>query len=182
MATTLPLQSSNISNTNVAAVDDTVEDTQSQWRLQSKDDGTSRLRNGNSRLRNGNTRLENSGSNAMAMFGNFRFNVVVLTVLVLTILAVNYQPDGHLFRLSDMVTIFLTSTSNAMFKSDNTVKTLGDQVILDSDGTEDSDASPAAQPPHHSPLPITTLPSPIMLKYMMTDEQRPHQKNVHGAR
>ncbi|KAL9253796.1 hypothetical protein AKJ16_DCAP03737 [Drosera capensis] len=92
-------------------------------------------------LRNGNSRLENSGSNAMAMFGNLCFSVVVLAVLVLTVLAVNYQPDGHLFRPSDMITTFFTSTSDAMFKSDNTVKTLEDQVILDSDGTEDSDVS-----------------------------------------
>lgn len=80
-------------------------------------------------LRNGNVHLENLGPNVVKMIGNLCFTVFVLAVLIFTILAATYQPEDPLFQPSDKMTTFFTSTSNATFKSDNTVVKTGEDFI-----------------------------------------------------
>ncbi|GAB2275014.1 hypothetical protein Dimus_009782 [Dionaea muscipula] len=123
-------------------------------------------------LRNGNFRPENLGPNALAMIGNLCFTAFVIGVLIFTVLAATYQPEDPLFQPSDKITTFLTSTSNATFKSDNTVVKTGEDFmapnqteistfinitdvpvvktaeiaeVVETDGTENSDASSGCQ-------------------------------------
>ncbi|XWS36676.1 hypothetical protein CRYUN_Cryun20dG0105700 [Craigia yunnanensis] len=71
----------------------------------------------------GSFRPENLGQNALHMIGNLCFTIFVIGVLVFTIIAATYEPEDPLFHPSTKITTFLTSTSNATFQSDNTVRT-----------------------------------------------------------
>jgi hypothetical protein len=53
----------------------------------------------------------------------------VIGVLVFTIIAATYQPEDPLFHPSTKITTFLTSTSNATFKSDNDVVKTGEDFM-----------------------------------------------------
>ncbi|GAB4855997.1 hypothetical protein Ancab_024636 [Ancistrocladus abbreviatus] len=79
--------------------------------------------------RGGNFRPENLGPNAIAMIGNLCFTIFVIGVLIFTIIAATYEPEDPLFHPSDKITTFLTSTSNATFKTDNTVVKTGEDFI-----------------------------------------------------
>ncbi|KAJ7964670.1 Calcium ion-binding protein [Quillaja saponaria] len=79
--------------------------------------------------RTGSFRLENLGQNAMTMIGNLCFTMFVVGVLIFTIIAVTYEPEDPLFHPSTKITTFLTSTSNATFKSDNTVVKTGEDFM-----------------------------------------------------
>ncbi|KAL6554447.1 hypothetical protein OROMI_020120 [Orobanche minor] len=79
--------------------------------------------------RNGSFRAENLGPNALAMIGNLCFTVFVVGVLVFTIIAATYQPEDPLFHPSSKITNFLTSTSNATFKSDVGVVKTGEDFV-----------------------------------------------------
>lgn len=74
-------------------------------------------------------RPENLGANALALIGNLCFTLFVVGVLVFTIIAATYEPDDPLFHPSTKITTFLTSTSNATFKSDNTVVKTGEDFM-----------------------------------------------------
>ncbi|KAF5746185.1 hypothetical protein HS088_TW06G00352 [Tripterygium wilfordii] len=85
---------------------------------------------GQSRLsRTGSFRPENLGQNALALIGNLCFTFFVLVVLIFTIIAATYEPEDPLFHPSTKITTFLTSTSNATFKSDNTVVKTGEDFM-----------------------------------------------------
>lgn len=79
--------------------------------------------------RHGNFRPENLGPNALAMIGNLCFSMFVLGVLIFTIIAATYKPEDPLFHPSTKITNFLTSTSNATFKSDTTVVKTGEDFM-----------------------------------------------------
>ncbi|XP_068643173.1 uncharacterized protein [Aristolochia californica] len=79
--------------------------------------------------RSGSFRAENLGQNAMAMIGNLCFTLFVLGVLIFTIIAATYQPEDPLFHPSTKLTTFLTSTSNATFRSDETVLKTGEDFM-----------------------------------------------------
>lgn len=79
--------------------------------------------------RTGNFRPENLGQNAMAMIGNVCFSMFVIGVLVFTIIAATYEPEDPLFHPSTRITTFLTSKSNATFKSDDTVVKTGEDFM-----------------------------------------------------
>lgn len=79
--------------------------------------------------RTGSFRPENLGQNALALIGNLCFTVFVLGVLIFTIIAATYQPEDPLFHPTTKITTFLTSTSNATFKSDNTVVRTGEDFM-----------------------------------------------------
>ncbi|KAL5581683.1 hypothetical protein UlMin_014125 [Ulmus minor] len=79
--------------------------------------------------RTGSFRPENLGQNAMAMIGNLCFTLFVVGVLVFTIIAATYEPEDPLFHPTTKITTFLTSTSNATFKSDNTVVKTGEDFM-----------------------------------------------------
>ncbi|GAV68442.1 Arm domain-containing protein, partial [Cephalotus follicularis] len=79
--------------------------------------------------RTGSFRPENLGQNALAMIGNLCFTLFVLGVLIFTIIAATYQPEDPLFHPSTKITTFLTSTSNATFKSDITVVKTGEDFM-----------------------------------------------------
>ncbi|KAF4349149.1 uncharacterized protein LOC115699171 [Cannabis sativa] len=79
--------------------------------------------------RTGSFRPENLGPNAMAMIGNLCFTLFVLGVLIFTIIAATYEPEDPLFHPTTKITTFLTSTSNATFKSDNTVTRTGEDFM-----------------------------------------------------
>ncbi|KAK9284866.1 hypothetical protein L1049_024046 [Liquidambar formosana] len=79
--------------------------------------------------RTGSFRPENLGQNALAMIGNLCFTIFVLGVLIFTIIAATYEPEDPLFHPSTKITNFLTSTSNATFKSDNTVLKTGEDFM-----------------------------------------------------
>lgn len=53
----------------------------------------------------------------------------VLGVLIFTIIAATYEPEDPLFHPSTKITSFLTSTSNATFKSDNSVVKTGEDFM-----------------------------------------------------
>lgn len=80
-------------------------------------------------LRPANFRPENLGQNALSMIGNLCFTIFVVAVLIFTIIAATYEPEDPLFHPSDKITTFLTSTSNATFKSDNTVVKTGEDFM-----------------------------------------------------
>ncbi|XP_031274491.1 uncharacterized protein LOC116132963 [Pistacia vera] len=79
--------------------------------------------------RTGSFRPENLGQNALAMIGNLCFAMFVLGVLIFTIIAATYEPEDPLFHPSTKITTFLTSTSNATFKSDDTVVKTGEDFM-----------------------------------------------------
>ncbi|KAJ4730256.1 Calcium ion-binding protein [Melia azedarach] len=79
--------------------------------------------------RTGSFRPENLGQNALAMIGNLCFTFFVLGVLIFTIIAATYEPEDPLFHPSTKITTFLTSTSNATFKSDDTVVKTGEDFM-----------------------------------------------------
>jgi hypothetical protein len=79
--------------------------------------------------RTGSFRPENLGQNALAMIGNLCFTMFVIGVLIFTIIAATYEPEDPLFHPSTKITTFLTSTSNATFKSDNTVVRTGEDFM-----------------------------------------------------
>ncbi|XP_057505776.1 uncharacterized protein LOC130789068 [Actinidia eriantha] len=74
-------------------------------------------------------RPENLGQNALQMIGNLCFTIFVVGVLVFTIIAATYEPEDPLFHPSTKLTTFLTSTSNATFKSDTTVVKTGEDFM-----------------------------------------------------
>ncbi|GLT94234.1 hypothetical protein SLE2022_119860 [Rubroshorea leprosula] len=84
-------------------------------------------RSGMSRI--GSFRPENLGQHALAMIGNLCFTMFVVGVLVFTIIAATYEPEDPLFHPSDKITNFLTSTSNATFKSDISVVRTGEDFM-----------------------------------------------------
>ncbi|XP_057956655.1 uncharacterized protein LOC131149881 [Malania oleifera] len=79
--------------------------------------------------RTGSFRPENLGQNALAMIGNLCFALFVVGVLIFTIIAATYEPEDPLFHPSTKITTFLTSISNATFKSDNTVVKTGEDFM-----------------------------------------------------
>ncbi|EYU42799.1 hypothetical protein ABFS82_13G006700 [Erythranthe guttata] len=79
--------------------------------------------------RNGSFRAENLGQNALALIGNLCFTMFVVGVLVFTIIAATYQPEDPLFHPSSKMTNFLTSNSNATFKSDTGVVKTGEDFV-----------------------------------------------------
>ncbi|KDP23006.1 hypothetical protein JCGZ_01728 [Jatropha curcas] len=79
--------------------------------------------------RTGSFRPENLGQNALAMIGNLCFTIFVLGVLIFTIIAATYEPEDPLFHPSTKINTFLISTSNATFKSDNTLIRTGEDFI-----------------------------------------------------
>ncbi|KAL0302819.1 UNVERIFIED_CONTAM: hypothetical protein Scaly_3020100 [Sesamum calycinum] len=79
--------------------------------------------------RNGSFRAENLGQNALAMIGNLCFTLFVVGVLVFTIIAATYQPEDPLFHPSSKITTFLTSDSNATFKTDIAVVKTGEDFV-----------------------------------------------------
>lgn len=81
-------------------------------------------------LRTGNFRPENLGQNALAVIGNVCFSMFVIGVLVFTIIAATYEPEDPLFHPSTKITNFLTSKSNATFKSDDTVVKTGEDFMV----------------------------------------------------
>lgn len=79
--------------------------------------------------RGGTFRPENLGQNALAMIGNLCFTLFVLGVLIFTIIAATYEPDDPLFHPSTKITSYLTSNSNATFKSDSTLVRTGEDFM-----------------------------------------------------
>ncbi|XP_057461963.1 uncharacterized protein LOC130752182 [Actinidia eriantha] len=79
--------------------------------------------------RTGSFRPENLGQNALQMIGNLCFTIFVVGVLVFTVIAATYEPEDPLFHPSTKLTTFLTSTSNATFRSDTTVVKTGEDFM-----------------------------------------------------
>lgn len=74
-------------------------------------------------------RPEQLGQNALAKIRNLGFAIFVLGVLIFTIIAATYEPEDPLFHPSTKITTFLTSTSNATFKSDDSVIKTGEDFV-----------------------------------------------------
>ncbi|CDY27873.1 BnaA07g04630D [Brassica napus] len=79
--------------------------------------------------RAGGFRPENLGQNALNLIGNIGFSLFVVGVLVFTIIAATYEPEDPLFHPSDKITTFLTSTSNATLRSDESVVKTGEDFM-----------------------------------------------------
>lgn len=77
----------------------------------------------------GSFRPENLGHHALALIGNLCFSMFVIGVLIFTIIAATYEPEDPLFHPTTKITTFLTSTSNATFKDDNTVVKTGEDFM-----------------------------------------------------
>ncbi|XP_006857730.2 uncharacterized protein LOC18447574 [Amborella trichopoda] len=69
------------------------------------------------------------GHNAMTIITNLCFTVFVVSVLIFTIIAATYQPEDPLFHPSTKITTFLTSKSNATFRSDDSVLRTGEDFV-----------------------------------------------------
>ncbi|KAG5545833.1 hypothetical protein RHGRI_018104 [Rhododendron griersonianum] len=80
-------------------------------------------------LQSGGFRPEQLGQNALAQIRNLGFTIFVLGVLIFTIIAATYEPEDPLFHPSTKITTFLSSTSNATFKSDDTVVKTGEDFM-----------------------------------------------------
>ncbi|CAA0357229.1 hypothetical protein AtNW77_Chr2g0224781 [Arabidopsis thaliana] len=85
---------------------------------------------GRSAIRGGGFRAENLGQNALTLIGNIGFSLFVFGVLIFTIIAATYEPEDPLFHPSDKITTFLTSTSNATLRSDDSVVKTGEDFML----------------------------------------------------
>ncbi|KAJ4962231.1 hypothetical protein NE237_022170 [Protea cynaroides] len=72
---------------------------------------------------------EHWGQNALALVGNLCFTVFVFGVLLFTLIAATYQPEDPLFRPSTKITNFLESTTNATFRSDDSVVKTGEDFM-----------------------------------------------------
>ncbi|XP_047333798.1 uncharacterized protein LOC124937560 [Impatiens glandulifera] len=79
--------------------------------------------------RTGSFRPENLGQDAVKLIGNLCFTIFVVGVLIFTIIAATYEPEDPLFHPSNKLTTFLTSTSNATFRSDDTVVRTGEDFM-----------------------------------------------------
>lgn len=79
--------------------------------------------------RTGGFRPENLGQNALNLMGNIGFSLFVVGVLVFTIIAATYEPEDPLFHPSNKITTFLTSTSNATLKADESVVKTGEDFM-----------------------------------------------------
>lgn len=77
----------------------------------------------------GSFRPENLGHHALSLIGNLCFTMFVIGVLIFTIIAATYEPEDPLFHPTTKMTTFLTSTSNATFKDDNTVVKTGEDFV-----------------------------------------------------
>ncbi|KAK9084578.1 hypothetical protein Sjap_024989 [Stephania japonica] len=80
-------------------------------------------------VRSGSFRVENLGQNALSLITNLCFSAFVLGVLIFTIIAATYEPEDPLFHPSTKLTNFLVSTSNATFKSDESVIKTGEDFV-----------------------------------------------------
>ncbi|KFK24408.1 hypothetical protein AALP_AAs73361U000100 [Arabis alpina] len=79
--------------------------------------------------RTGGFRPENLGQNAVSLIGSIGFSIFVIGVVVFTVIAATYEPEDPLFHPSNKITTFLTSTSNATLKSDDSVVKTGEDFI-----------------------------------------------------
>ncbi|KAK4758910.1 hypothetical protein SAY87_020211 [Trapa incisa] len=77
----------------------------------------------------GSFRPESLGHHALALIGNLCFTMFVIGVLIFTLIAATYEPEDPLFHPTTKITTFLTSTSNATFKDDNTVIKTGEDFM-----------------------------------------------------
>ncbi|KAL0913584.1 hypothetical protein M5K25_017055 [Dendrobium thyrsiflorum] len=87
--------------------------------------------------RSASFRPETLGQNALQLIGNLCFSLFVLGVLAFTIIAATYQPEDPLLHPSTKLTSFLTSKSNATFRSDDSTAHTGDD-FLSPNSTSDS--------------------------------------------
>ncbi|KAK8963824.1 hypothetical protein KSP40_PGU003413 [Platanthera guangdongensis] len=89
--------------------------------------------------RSASFRPENLGQNALQLIGNLCFALFVIGVLAFTIIAATYQPDDPLLHPSSTkLTSFLTSTSNATFRSDDSAAHTGDDFLTANSTSEAS--------------------------------------------
>ncbi|EPS74020.1 hypothetical protein M569_00720, partial [Genlisea aurea] len=79
--------------------------------------------------RNLRWRPENLGQNALKLIGNLFFTFFVIGVLVFTIIAATYEPEDPLFLPSSKLSTFLTSNSQATFKSDVALVKTGEDFV-----------------------------------------------------
>ncbi|MQL94092.1 hypothetical protein Taro_026735 [Colocasia esculenta] len=79
--------------------------------------------------RSGGFSADSLGHDAVRVVGNLCFAIFVIGVLVFTIIAATYQPEDPLLHPSTKITTFLTSTSNATFRSDETAVKTGEDFI-----------------------------------------------------
>lgn len=74
-------------------------------------------------------RADNLGQNAVRLIGNIGFSLFVAGVVIFTVIAATYEPIDPLFHPSDKITTFLTSTSNATLKPDDSVVKTGEDFM-----------------------------------------------------
>ncbi|CAA6670715.1 unnamed protein product [Spirodela intermedia] len=79
--------------------------------------------------RSGSFNADSLGHDTIRLIGNLCFGLFVAGVLVFTIIAATYQPDDPLLHPSDKIATFLTSTSNATFRSDESAIWTGEDFI-----------------------------------------------------
>ncbi|KAJ0970244.1 hypothetical protein J5N97_023121 [Dioscorea zingiberensis] len=89
-------------------------------------------------------RPDTLGHSALHLIGNLCFAIFVLAVLVFTILAATYQPDDPLLHpSSSRLTSFLSSSSNATFRSDLDSAARTGEDFLQPNSTSDPSSEPA---------------------------------------
>ena len=91
--------------------------------------------------RTGTLNADNLGQHALRLIGNVFFGLFVVGVVVFTIIAATYHPEDPLLRPSDKISSFLTSSSNATFRTDKSVVRTGEDFITPVNETTASDSS-----------------------------------------
>ncbi|XP_073012018.1 uncharacterized protein [Typha latifolia] len=91
-------------------------------------------------------RPEILGQTVLQLIGNLCFALFVVAVLVFTILAATYHPEDPLLHPSSShLTSFLTSTSNATFRSDDVALKTGEDFLNSSSSSSNPVSDPVIQ-------------------------------------
>lgn len=88
--------------------------------------------------RSSSFQVEILGQNPFVLVGSLCFTIIVFGVLIFTIFVATYQPSDPLFHASTKTTTFLTSTSNATFRSDVSILKTDEDLLASNQSTFDA--------------------------------------------
>ncbi|KAM1756211.1 hypothetical protein ACFX11_005605 [Malus domestica] len=81
-------------------------------------------------MKESNPATEPIGQNIIKLISNLCFSVFVFSVLIITVIAITYQPPDPWLESAPALTKLFTDSENATFKDDNSVLTTGEDLPL----------------------------------------------------
>ncbi|XP_068337744.1 uncharacterized protein [Pyrus communis] len=81
-------------------------------------------------MKESNPATEPFGQNIIKLISNLCFSVFVFSVLIITVIAITYQPPDPWLESAPALTKLFTDSENATFKDDNSVLTTGEDLPL----------------------------------------------------